>query len=121
MIVSIVRRKTSVKDAAQWRERLNAALPKIEAELRAQPGFLGLEYLRGAEEDGAMAQVTRWETLEDCQRYVREGSAATVAMLEDRALPTAPHPDGAWVRATFFVEEPTAGAGGSGPTRRRRR
>ncbi len=121
MIVSIVCRKTSVKERGQWRERLKGVLPKIEGELGGQRGFLGMEYLWGVEDDGAMAQVTRWETLEDCQRYVREGPAATVAMLEDRALPTAPHPDGAWVRRTFFVEEPTRPAGAAGPTRRKRR
>jgi len=53
-----------------------------------------------------MGQVTRWETMDDCRRHVREGGAATVAMHEDRALPTAPFPDGAWVRRTFEVVEP---------------
>jgi heme-degrading monooxygenase HmoA len=103
VIVSIVTRKTSVSDGEQWRSRLEAVLPALRAVLEAEDGFLGVEYLWGAENDGLMAQVTRWETLADCRRYVRGGGAATVALQEDRALPTAPHPDGAWVRRTFEV------------------
>lgn len=103
MVISIVTRKTSVADWDQWRSRLEAALPRIREVLEAEPGFAGLEYLWGSEDDGGMAQITRWERLDDCRRYVCQGGAATVAMLEDRALPTAPHPEGAWVRRTFEV------------------
>ncbi len=103
MIISIVTRKTSVRDRAQWQSRLKAALPAIAEVLEAEPGFVDVQYLWGVENDGAMAQVTRWRTLDDCHRHVREGGAATVAMREERALPTAPHPDGAWVRRTFEV------------------
>jgi heme-degrading monooxygenase HmoA len=103
VIVSIVTRKTSVGDREQWRQRLEGVLPALKAVLEAEAGFLGVEYLWGAENDGLMAQITRWQTLEDCQRYVRGGAAATVALQEDRAIPTAPHPDGAWVRRTFEV------------------
>lgn len=103
MIISIVMRKASVRDRAQWQSRLDAALPQITEVLKGEPGFLAVQYLWGAEDDGLMAQVTRWQTLEDCRRYVREGGAATVALHEDRALPTAPYPDGAWVRRTFEV------------------
>jgi hypothetical protein len=105
MVISIVTRKTSVKDRAQWQSRLEAALPAILAVLKAERGFTGVEYLWGAEDDGGMAQITRWETLEDCLRYVRGGGAATVALREDRAMPTAPYPDGAWLRRTFDVVE----------------
>ena len=105
MVVTIVTRKTSVRDAGQWRSRLAEALPRITEVLTAEPGFVSLQYLWGAEGDGEMGQITRWETLEDCRRYVREGGAATVAMYEDRALPTASYPDGAWVRRTFEVVE----------------
>jgi heme-degrading monooxygenase HmoA len=103
MVISIVTRKTSVSDRGQWQSRLEAALPAILALLKAERGFAGVEYLWGAQDDGQMAQVTRWETLEDCQRYVRGGAAATVALHEDRALPTAPYPNGAWQRRTFEV------------------
>ena len=103
MVISIVTRKTSVKDRAQWQSRLEAALPAILAVLKAEAGFAGVEYLWGAQDDGVMGQVTRWQTLEDCLRYVRGGSAAMVALLEDRSIPTASYPDGAWQRRTFEV------------------
>ena len=103
MVISIVTRKTSVRDRAQWQSRLEKALPGITKVLKGEPGFVAVQYLWGAEDDGLMAQVTRWETLQHCRRYVREGAAATVAMHEDRAMPTASYPDGAWVRRTFEV------------------
>ncbi len=103
MIISIVTRKTSVRDRDQWQSRLEGALPRITEVLKAQPGFVDVQYLWGAEDDGEMAQITRWETLDDCLRYVREGAAATVAMHEDRAIPTASYPNGSWVRQTFEV------------------
>ena len=106
MVISIVMRKTDVKDAAEWRSRLGRALPSIAAVLESESGFVRVQYLRGSEEDGEMAQITTWQTLEDCRRYVREGGAATVGAYEDRALPTASHPDGAWLRKTFEVIEP---------------
>ncbi len=105
MVISIVTRKTSVRDRAQWQSRLEGALPVITEVLKAERGFAGLRYLWGTEDDGLMGQITRWETLEDCLRYVREGGAATVAMHEDRAIPTASYPDGSWLRQTFEVVE----------------
>jgi|DewCreStandDraft_2_1066082.scaffolds.fasta_scaffold00258_57 heme-degrading monooxygenase HmoA len=108
MVVSIVIRKTRVSDRQQWQERLERALPRILEVLRRQPGFLSVEYLWGVYGDGQMGQVTRWQTLEDCQRYVREGAAATVAAFEDLALPTAAHPDGTWLRYTFEVVDAEA-------------
>ena len=103
MVISIVTRKTSVRDRGQWQSRLETALPAILDVLKAERGFAGVEYLWGAQDDGQMGQVTRWQTLEDCLRYVRGGAAATLALQEDRALPTAPYPDGAWHRRTFEV------------------
>lgn len=105
MVISIVMRKTVVSDRAQWESRLRQALPRIWEVLRGEPGFLSLQYLWGSESDGQMGQITTWRSLEDCRRYVREGGAATVATYEDQALPTAPHPDGTWVRKTFEVLE----------------
>jgi hypothetical protein len=106
LVISIVTRKTSVRERGQWQSRLDAALPAIVETLKAEAGFVDLQYLWGAEDDGLMGQVTRWRTLDDCRRHVREGGAATVALHEDRALPTAPFPDGAWVRRTFEIVEP---------------
>ena len=123
MVISIVMRKTEVKDRAQWQARLAGALPRITDVLKAESGFVSVQYLWGANDDGGMGQITAWRTLEDCRRYVREGGAATVGSFEDRALPTASHPNGIWVRKTFEVladVTPGSGAGGGRPTRGRR-
>jgi hypothetical protein len=101
MAKSILTRRTSVKDRAQWQSRLDGVMPKLREVLEAEPGFVSVEYTWGAEDDGEFAQITTWKTLEDCQRYVRDGGAATVGAYEDRAIPTDSHPDGAWVRKTY--------------------
>ena len=101
MVKSILTRSTSVKDRAQWQSRLDAVLPNLRSILEAEPGFESVEYIWGAENDGEFAQITVWRTMDDCNRYVRDGGAATVGALEDRAIPTASHPDGAWVRKTY--------------------
>ena len=103
MVVSILMRKTEIKERAQWEARLKGALPKILEVLRSEPGFVSVQYLWGAGSDGDTGQITTWQTADDCLRYVREGGAATVGAFEDRALPTASHPDGAWVRKTYEV------------------
>jgi heme-degrading monooxygenase HmoA len=105
MIVSIVLRKTRINDRAEWEKRLSGLLPRVKAALEASEGFVSVQYSWGADGDGEMMQMTGWETLADCRRYVREGVAADVATMEDAVLPTAPHPDGAWVRKTFEVVE----------------
>lgn len=103
MVISIVMRKTDVKEQAQWESRLAEALPKIKEVLQGERGFVSVQYLWGAEGDGEMAQITTWQTVDGCRRYVREGGAATVSAFEDRAVPTASHPDGAWVRRTYEI------------------
>ncbi len=101
MVVSILTRKTRIRDRAQWETALGTVLPKIRELLASERGFVSLEYAWGAEGGGEFAQITTWKTLDDCQNFVRGGGAATVATIEDAAVPTAPHPDGAWVRKTF--------------------
>ncbi len=103
MVISILLRKTRITDRARWQSQIAAVLPKVRALLESEPGFVSVQYLWSADEDGAMAQITTWQTLDDCHRYVRGGPAASVATIEDAAIPTAPHPDGAWVRKTFEV------------------
>lgn len=103
MIVSIVLRKTRINDRAEWEKRLSGLLPRVRAALEAAEGFIAVQYSWGADGDGEMMQTTSWETLADCWRYVREGVAADVATMEEAVLPTAPHPDGAWVRKTFEI------------------
>lgn len=101
MVISILTRKTRIRDRAQWEAALGAVLPKIKGVLASEDGFASVEYAWGVDDDGEFAQVTTWKTLDDCRAYVRGGGAATVATIEDAAVPTAPHPDGGWVRKTF--------------------
>ena len=101
MIVSILMRKTRVSDRAQAEGLLASLMPRIKAVLEGERGFVSVQYLWGADEEGQIGQITSWQTLEDCHNYVRKGGAAMAATLEEAALPTPPHPDGAWVRRTF--------------------
>jgi len=105
MILSIVTRRTGITQREDWEAKLKQALPKIMEVLQKQPGFVSSQYLWGVDDDGEMAHITTWQTVEDCRRYVREGAAATVASFEDRALPTASHPHGTWYRKSFSVVE----------------
>ena len=101
MVLSILTRKTRIRDRAQWEAALDTVLPKIKEWLASENGFASVEYAWSAENDAEFAQITTWKSLDDCKAYVRGGGAATVATIEDAAVPTAPHPDGAWVRKTF--------------------
>ena len=103
MVVSILIRNTEIKERAQWEARLKGALPKILEVLQGEPGFVSVQYLWGADGDGEIGQITTWQTADDCRHFVREGGAATVGAFEDRAVPTASHPDGAWVRKSYEV------------------
>lgn len=105
MIVSILMRKTRIQDRAEWEKRLSGVLPRVKEILEGEQGFVSVEYSWGAEDDGGMMQVTRWDTFTDCQQHIRGGGAADIATAEDAALPTAPFPNGAWVRKTFHVVE----------------
>jgi hypothetical protein len=101
MIVSVLTRKSRISEQAVWAAALEIAMPRILGVLEAQPGFVSVQYLWGVNELGLTAQITRWQSEEDCARYVRQGGAAMVATIEEAAIPTAPYPDGAWVRNTF--------------------
>jgi len=101
MVVSILTRRTRIRSRAEWEAALGMVLPRIRELLAGEKGFASVQYAWGVEDDGEFAQITTWESLEDCRRYVRGGGAATVATVEDAAVPTAPHPEGAWVRKTF--------------------
>ena len=105
MVVSILRRKSRLTDRARWESQLAGVLPKISGILEKSPGFVSVQYAWDVHEAGAFAQITTWRTEDDCKRYVREGAAATIATIEEAALPTAPHPDGRWVRQTYEVAD----------------
>ena len=98
MIVSKLTRNTAIADAAEWDKRAARMLERVRPFLERQPGFAGLDVRRG--EQGQLVEETRWRSMDDCRCYVREGAAATVAMMADGILPTAPYPNGAWLRET---------------------
>ncbi len=102
MIVSVLRRKTAIADPDEWDRRAARLLERLRPFLERQPGFLGVELSR--HDDGSMTEETRWQSMGDCQQYVRDGGAATAATISDALLPTAPYPNGAWARETREVE-----------------
>jgi heme-degrading monooxygenase HmoA len=101
MVESVLRRKTAIRDPEEWDRRAAGLLERLRPLLERQRGFAGIELSRG--EGGALTEVTRWASPEDCARYVRGGAAATAATIADAFLPTAPYPDGAWLRETREV------------------
>ncbi len=98
MIVSVLRRKTAIADPEEWDKRAARLLERLRPLLERQPGFAGVDLRR--EEGAGLVEETRWQSADDCRRYVREGAAATAATFADALLPTAPYPDGAWHRET---------------------
>jgi hypothetical protein len=105
MVVSILRRKSRVSDRARWESQLAGVLPKITAILEKTPGFVSVRYAWDVFGEGEFAQITTWQSEDDCKRYVREGAAATIGTIEEAAIPTALHPDGKWERRTYETVE----------------
>jgi len=103
MVISILTRHTRITDRAIWEASLGTVLPKIRDIMQAQPGFVSVQYLWGADEPGRFAQITTWDSEEQCRSYIREGAAATVATIEDGAVPTASYPNGNWLRQNFIA------------------
>lgn len=104
MIVSVLSRHTAVADAGEWDRRAARLLERVRPLLERQPGFAGVELERG--EGGQLTETTRWQSWDDCRRYVREGAAATVATISDAFLPTAPYPNGTWLRESYEEASP---------------
>ena len=96
MVISILTRRTAIADAEEWDKRAARLMERLRPFLERQPGFDGIELSRG--EGGALTETTRWASEEDCRRYVRGGGAAMAATISDGFLPTAPYPNGNWVR-----------------------
>ncbi len=105
MVVSILVRHTRITERAVWEASLGTVLPKIRDIMQSQLGFVSVQYLWGADDPGRFAQITTWQSEEECRRYIREGAAATVATIEDAAVPTAAYPKGNWVRDNFIVAD----------------
>jgi hypothetical protein len=96
-IVSTLTRKTTVTDAAEFEKRAAALTERLRPLLARQPGFVSREMRRDGD-GGGMVESTRWQTMEDCRAYLRNGGAAMAATMLDAFFPTAPFPDGTWVR-----------------------
>ncbi|MEX2247018.1 MAG: hypothetical protein WEC75_10050 [Dehalococcoidia bacterium] len=107
MVISTLRRKTTVTDGQEWEKRSHALLGRLLPYLQRQPGFVSHE-LRRDGEGGGMVELTVWRTMDDCRRYLREGAAAMSSTWLDGSFPTAPYPNGTWTRET--VEESAAPA-----------
>lgn len=103
-VVSTLRRKTTVTAADDFAQRQAGLLPRLVPLLECQPGFLSHELRQDGE--GGMVEVTRWATADDCRAYLRNGAAAMAATMLDGFFPTAPYPDGTWLREN--AEEATA-------------
>ena len=98
MVISVLSRKTAIRDPEEWQKRQDRLVQRLRPLLARQQGFVDVAV--EAASDGALRETTRWQTADDCRRYVREGGAAMAATIADAILPTAPYPNGAWVRET---------------------
>jgi heme-degrading monooxygenase HmoA len=98
VIVSVLQRKTAIRDAEQWQQRADALFGRLRTLLERQDGFVDVELTRG--DDGALAETTRWRSWDAYYGYLREGPAATAATIAEAFLPTAPYPNGNWTRST---------------------
>jgi hypothetical protein len=99
MIESTLRRTSTVRDAEEFEKRRAALAGQLLPHLQRQSGFVSHE-LRRDGDVGAMIETTTWQTAGDCRAYLRNGAAAMAATWLDAFLPTAPFPDGNWVRET---------------------
>jgi heme-degrading monooxygenase HmoA len=97
MFVSTLRRQTTVTKADEFEQRKTALLARLLPYLQKQPGFVSHELTRDGD-NGAMVEITRWATEDDRRRYLRGGAAAMSATWLDGYLPTAPYPNGTWLR-----------------------
>jgi hypothetical protein len=99
MIESVLRRVCIVTDAAEFEKRRGALDGRLAPYLRQQPGFVSHELRHDqATTPGAMIHTTAWRTDADVRTYLRGGAAAMVATWLDGYFPTAPFPNGNWVR-----------------------
>ncbi len=101
MVISIATRSTSLRSGAEWESRLARVMPRIEAILRAQPGFVSAEFRWGVHDDGQVSNITAWATDADALNYVRGGGAASVDALDQSVVPSTPDFRNAPRRFTF--------------------
>ena len=99
MVVSTLTRHTTVRDADDFAKRQQALEARIVPLMQKQPGFVSREMRRDGDA-GAMVETTTWQSEDDCRNYLRNGGAAMAATILDAFFPTAPFPNGNWVRET---------------------
>ncbi len=99
MIVTTLRRTTTVTSREEWDAREQKLLERLMPYLERQPGFIARQLSRDGDA-GAMIETTSWRSADDCSAYLRGGAAAMAATWLDAFFPTAPFPHGNWTRDT---------------------
>ena len=99
MVVSTLKRITVVRDADEFAKRQQGLEERIAAHMQKQPGFVSREMRRDGD-NGGMIEITTWQSAADCTNYLRKGGAAMAATMLDAFFPTAPYPNGNWLRET---------------------
>ena len=99
MVVSTLTRYTTIRDADDFAKRQQALEARIAPLMQKQHGFVSRE-MRREGDGGGMVETTTWQTEDDCRNYLRNGGAAMAATFLDAFFPTAPFPNGNWVRET---------------------
>ena len=105
MVVSTLKRYSTVRDPDDFEKRKQALLGRLMPYLQRQAGFVSHE-LRREGDDGSMVEITAWRTMDDCRAFLRNGAAAMAATWLDAFLPTAPYPNGNWLRETAEQPQP---------------
>jgi heme-degrading monooxygenase HmoA len=104
MIVATLSRTTIVTQQDEFEKRRGALQARLLPYLERQPGFVAHE-LRREGDGGAMIETTTWRAESDCRTFLRQGAAAMAATWLDAFLPTAPYPNGNWIRTTVEVAD----------------
>lgn len=99
MFIATLTRATTITQAEEFGKRRDAYLARVVPYLQRQPGFVAHE-LRRDGDGGGMVETTTWRSEVDCRAFLRGGAAAMVATWLDGFFPTAPYPDGNWLRTT---------------------
>ncbi len=102
MILATLTRTTVVTQDEEFEKRRGALLVRLLPYLERQAGFVSHE-LRRDGDVGGMIETTTWRSEADCRAFLRGGAAAMAATWLDGFFPTAPYPNGNWVRTTAEV------------------
>ena len=97
MFVSTLTRTTIVADAAEFEKRRDGLLQRLTPYLERQPGFVSHNLRRDGDAVG-MTETIVWQSEAGARACLRGGAAAMAATWLDAYFPTAPFPNGNWVR-----------------------